>query len=362
MSTTKIENAKTLPKVYFGLHMVEGVAEYPGNDQPFRIFINEDTIKKMDPSFQGRPVYVKHVDHVDLDNIQQDADGYVTRSFFNALDGKHWVEFIVVSDKGHEAISKGWKLSNAYIPKTLIGGGLWHGVSYEKEIIEGEYEHLAIVPNPRYEESIILTPEQFKEYNNGKESALKKLANSKDKETKKMKFNFFKKIKVENAVDLEETMVTLPKCGQEMTIAQVINEADQMKMEKNDEMARPDHKVVLHDGSVCNVAELIAKHKELNDSFESFKKESEAKHEEKESPAEEKKEEGKKEDEISAEEVKEKAIEIEKHEEKEIAEEKKHNAYFDDLKSAPDQIIKNEKLELSDDQVARGKARYGSGK
>lgn len=194
-----INNSKTLPKVYYGLHMAPGVAEYKEPDsKPYRILIGEETIKNMDSTFQGRPVYVQHVDEVNLDKIQIEADGYVVESFFNSIDGKHWVKFIVVSDKGHEAIRNGWRLSNSYIPKRFSGGGLWHGVEYSKEIIDGEYDHLAIVQNPRYDESVILTPEQFKNYNGEKEIELKKIANAKNKETNKMKLNLFKKQKIEN--------------------------------------------------------------------------------------------------------------------------------------------------------------------
>ena len=189
-----ITNAKILPRRFYGLHMAPGVAEYKdettNNGQPYRIFIGEDVIKNMDSTFEGRPVYVRHVDQVNMDKLQHEADGYVVKSFFNARDGKHWVEFIVVSDKGHEAIRSGWKLSNAYIPKSFAGSGLWHGVEYVKEVMDGEYEHLALVPNPRYEESIILTPDEFKNYNNEKELELQKLSNSSNKEKKGM-FNFF---------------------------------------------------------------------------------------------------------------------------------------------------------------------------
>src|SRR5689334_328672 len=101
----KIENAKTLPKIYYGLHFLPGTAEYrePAKE-PYRIFIGEEAIKNMNASFAGRPVYVHHVDEVNLDKIQE-ADGYVVESFYNKNDGKTWAKFIVVSDRAHEAIA-----------------------------------------------------------------------------------------------------------------------------------------------------------------------------------------------------------------------------------------------------------------
>ena len=161
-----IKNAKEQPTIWYGRHMEPGVAEYaePGKTA-YRILVNEAAIREMDPSFAGKPVYVKHVDEVNLDKIQHEADGYVIESFYNAADSSHWVKFIVVSDKGREAIRAGWKLSNAYIPKSFGPGGISKGVELQKEVIAGEYEHLALVPDPRYETSIVLTPSQFKEYN-----------------------------------------------------------------------------------------------------------------------------------------------------------------------------------------------------
>ena len=174
---TKIKNASQYPKRFYGLHFAEGCAEYKtAPDKSFMIFIGENAIKNMDATFEGKPVFVGHRDEVTPEMI---PDGHVIKSFFNKADGKTWVEFIVTSDEGLEAISKGWELSNAYKIVRSGAGGRWHGIDYGQEVVEGEYEHLAIVPDPRYEESIVLSPEEFKTYNEQKEAELKKLQNSK---------------------------------------------------------------------------------------------------------------------------------------------------------------------------------------
>ena len=150
--------------IWYGIHFYPGVAEYAEpNEKPFRVFLNEDTLRSMDASFAGRPVFVMHVDGVedDLDVLRGEADGWVIESFYNAADGKHWCKFIVCSDRGEQAIQRGMKLSNCYLPRQYGQGGLWNGVSYDKEVKGGEYEHLAIVPNPRYEESVILSPRKI---------------------------------------------------------------------------------------------------------------------------------------------------------------------------------------------------------
>lgn len=226
----KIKNVSQHPKVYFGLHMVEGVAHYkPDDADPFTILVGEQTIKSLDPSFTGKPVYVFHVDEVNLDDLEKEADGYVVKSFYNPCDGKHWAEFLIVSDRGHESIKMGWKLSNAYAVNQYGAGGCWHGVDYSKEVLNANYEHLAIVPDPKYAESIICTPEEFKAYNEKKKYELELLKNSNNKKITGVNtmFNMFKKTKIENSIDLNEIMLTLPKSGRDVTLAQLVELAEQ---------------------------------------------------------------------------------------------------------------------------------------
>lgn len=355
------------PMRFFGLHMSPGVAEYrePGKD-PYRIFINEDAIKEMDTTFDGLPVFVHHVDEVDFNDpkLREHADGFVVKSFYNKADGKHWAEFMVVSEKGYDAIvNKKWKLSNAYVPKEMRGGGQWHGVDYAKEIVRGEYEHLAIVPNPRYAESVILTPEQFKAYNDEKEIELSRLKNSKEKSMLK----FWKRQAVENGADLEGMTVVLPKSKKEVTISELVIRNDEIEMKKDEpQMANGDHHVMVGEHKM-KVNELVAKHMQACNELAELKKkhpvenmeaDEEAKkkalelaaHEEAEMAAAKKNKED------------EEAAEKKKNEEKAKEEEKKKNAaHFEALKNAEKTAVVPEvRVDLSEDKVARGKTRYGS--
>ena len=205
--------------------MVEGLAEYREPDkEPYRVMVSEKTIKSMDTTFPGKPVYVMHVD--DVPNLEN-ADGFVVESFFNKVDGKHWAKFVVITQHGLEAIQKGWVLSNAYLPSTQDTNGTWHGIDYHKEVLSGVYEHLAIVPDPRYAESVILTPDQFKEYCREKEQEITRLSNSKEK--KNMGFKLFEKKALTNSVDIEGMSVVLPKSKVEITIANALTELDTIK-------------------------------------------------------------------------------------------------------------------------------------
>lgn len=329
------------------MHFCPGVAEYREPDKdPYRIFLNEDTIRNMNPTFSGKPVFVRHVDEINMATLQNDADGWVVESFYNPTDGKTWAKFLVVSDKGHEAIRNGWRLSNAYIPKKFAGGGLWNGVQYAKEITDAEFEHLAIVHDPRYAESTILNPEQFKEYNEEKTLELKRVANNKGESSM---LKFFKKTKVENTLDIENTMVELPKSKKEVSLAQVINEMDAIHNMHG--YANGDHMVKVGEEEM-SVNELVAKHLEMCKAQNDEKAEPELENDEQAEP-----ELANKEDEAKDEPEKEEP----KKEEKPAA--KKNAANFDKLKNAHlNAPAKDEEkvLELTDAKVARGKARYGS--
>lgn len=335
-------SSKTPPKVFYGLHMAPGVAEYRDADaDPYRILVNENTIKQMDPTLVGKPVYVRHKDEVDLSKLSE-IDGWVVESFFNQSDGKHWCKFIVVTDKGNDAIKNGWRLSNAYVPKNFGPGGLWHGVEYAKEVTSGEYEHLAIVPDPRYDESVIMTADEFKNYNETKGLELKRLANSKG-ETSVL--NIFKRTKVENSSDFDSMMVQLPVSKKEMTLTQLVNEHD--KIVNMAGYASEEHMV--------NLGEEEMSVKDLKDCYGKMK------NAEKERMMKE--EEMKKNAELDGgekEAMKDKAAsdKTENEAEEEKKEKEMKNAHFNALKNAHLKFEDPTTVDLN--KAARGKARYGS--
>lgn len=383
---SRIHNSKG--EVFYGLHFYPGVAEYQeAGGEPYRVFLNESTLRSMDQSFTGKPIFVEHVDDVEqnLDELRKEVDGWVYESFYNSSDGKHWVKFIVVSERGKRAVKSGMKLSNAYVPKSFREGGLWNGVSYAKEITEAEYEHLAIVDNPRYEESVIMTSEEFKKYNERHEIELKRIANSKGDSTM---FKFFKKQRVENAID-PELLVTLPKSNKTRSVAQIINEADEKESDKNAGLADMSHKVKMADGSYCNVGELMDKYKAMNEEIEAFKKKKEdsaeseldvkaeetkvdvegdkANDDDMDEMENERSEDNKENADDEDEDSKKKALQLAEEKEKEVEDAKKKKnaaaAKAEKLRNANVRPLNSQvapNLEMSIDRVNRGKARYGS--
>lgn len=249
------QNAKEEPKVFYCKHIAPGVCAYADET----ILIGEEALKEMDKTFAGKPIYVNH-QKVDLENIQQEADGYVAESFYLPEDGSHWAKMIIVSDKGHEAIRKGWKVSNAYVPDEFGIGGEWHNIPYNREVMKAHYTHLALVDNPRYEEAVVMTPEDFKTYKESKREQLKQLENSKNqKGEKRMNWKLFERKEVTNSEDIANKMVELSN-GSTVSIREMINAVEEDLKEKEEKEAKCNEtleSVVKVNGEDMKVADLI---------------------------------------------------------------------------------------------------------
>lgn len=277
-------NAKEEPKIFYCKHIAPGVCAYADET----ILIGEETLKEMDKTFAGKPIYVNHQE-VNLENLQEEADGYVAESFYLPEDGCHWAKMIIVSDKGQEAVRKGWKVSNAYIPDEFGIGGEWHNIPYNREIMKGHYTHLALVDNPRYEEAEIMTPEQFKMYKEEKRAQLKELENTKG-EGKTM-FKLFKKTEVTNSDDLSKVMVELSN-GSAVSIGEMVNSVE-AELKKEEEAKNKCNeadvldKVVKVNGEDMTVADLIKEYEgKCNKCNEDEEKKPEAEEEKKDSDEE----------------------------------------------------------------------------
>ena len=248
----KISNEN--PKRYFAKHMVQGVAGY----QDFNLYASNEAILKMEKSFEGKPLVVDHQD-IDHDNLKNQMDGIVVRSFYNTWDGWHWAEIMAITDAAVDAIeNKGWQVSNCYTPKVLNNEGTYLNIAYDQVLESGEYDHLALVENPRYEDSVVLTPAEFKTYNEQKEAQF--ISNSKQKKSKgKRMFEFFKKVKVENDLNPEELIVKLEN-GKEITVSEAV-----------EKLSNINEQTVVIEGRVFSFGELIENMKK-NMEKENYKK------------------------------------------------------------------------------------------
>lgn len=351
-----IENSKSFPKRYFARHIKEGLVHYLENGKDNLYLVTNEALMKMNPSFEGKPIYIRHVEEVDLEKMKEQAVGYVVKSFYNEIDGAWWVE-IIADDEAQGYIEKGWAVSNAYLPTELGSGGESHDIHYEKEVKNGVYEHLAIVNNPRYEEAVIMTPEEFKGFNEGRRAELEKLKNSKEngmlsEEDKneilsslKNSLADFVKDAVKNAI--EEKVEEEKKNAEDEDHRQLIREIAAIASKEDGDFAGGLSEKIK---SIIGLAEKLgysedeAKHN--SESEEAEKKDEEE--ESKDNEAEEESDESEKENKCN-------------NEEEEKEEEKKENSkFFSFLHNAKGAYKKEPSFRTMGAGLALGRARYGS--
>jgi len=300
----EIENAKQYAQILYCRHMIAGVVFYEGNKardiSPEMIYIDTDAMKRSIPTMAGKPIFVFH-QAVPLNDVEDEADGYVIECFYNELDGWLWAKILITSDEGHTAVKNGWSVSNAYLPKDWEEGGQHLNVDYQRKIRNYEFTHLAIVPNPRYEEAKIFTPEDYKAYQAEKKAQLEQLHNSKPNNSEISAMSFFRTAKTEikageTILDTDFTEITNSDGSKEVVtvgdLKKAKEEANRLQKEnkKNEKMVDDDEEVEV-DGEKVNMAEL----KECYKNMKKIKKNADSEKEEKEKAENAEKEKGEKE-------------------------------------------------------------------
>lgn len=166
-----------------------------------------------------------------------------------------------------------------------------------------------------------------------------------------MGLNLFKRAKLENSVDIEQTLVTLPKSKVDKSIAECVELAD--KFINMHGYAANEHMVRLEDGNEMSVGDLaMSYNKKCNEDKERLAKEEEAKkNAEIQDPGEKKATA----DDKPADKTK------NSMEEKSEEDKAKAKAHFDALKNAEGlATAMKDPVTVDMDKMARGKARYGS--
>ncbi len=100
------------------------------------------------------PVIIDHKDFINPDDIV----GKIQNIWFSTEDGWFWCSGIITDAEAIELIENGYSVSCQYPIteyKENLEGKLHNGNPYDKEILNGVFEHLAIVKNPRYEGAFI---------------------------------------------------------------------------------------------------------------------------------------------------------------------------------------------------------------
>lgn len=119
--------------------------------------LEKETIDKFIYEFVGCPVIIDHKD-VTEENAKEERVGVISRVWFDQMDGWFWVEGIIFDEKAISLINDGYNVSCQYEISEYannVTDKLHNGNKYDKVILNGKPEHLAIVKNPRYENAMI---------------------------------------------------------------------------------------------------------------------------------------------------------------------------------------------------------------
>jgi len=144
----KKTNATDWPKEYVCNFLEPGVVSYEDVGQGIAMLPSE-AIDRMLQSFVGKPVVIDHVD-VTPQTFEKEAVGLVTR-VWRESNGWAYCAFLLTDDKAKDLVSKGYSVSCAFDVHEVGPGGEWHAIKYDEEIQNGQFTHLALVDNPRYE-------------------------------------------------------------------------------------------------------------------------------------------------------------------------------------------------------------------
>lgn len=153
---TPRNSASSWPTTFKCKFIVPGLVHY---DDYGTVLVRKEILDSMAQTFVGKPVInVVHKDVAPDIYENAEADGIVTRVWYDPADGWFWCEFIVWDEATQfNCRSNAYSVSCAYdVSSFKSEKGTFNNVPYEQEVLSGSYTHLAIVANPRYEDARIV--------------------------------------------------------------------------------------------------------------------------------------------------------------------------------------------------------------
>lgn len=112
--------------------------------------LRKETIEKHLRTKVGNPLTIGHVRTNKL-VASTEVHGRVDNVGYDDKTGWFFCEGTVDTDAAREKIRNGWRPSTGYRVNGFGPGGVHHNIPYAQELASIEFHHLAIVENPRYE-------------------------------------------------------------------------------------------------------------------------------------------------------------------------------------------------------------------
>lgn len=114
--------------------------------------LRKETLDRCMASAVGNPLTVGHV-MVNAENRMALEEGIVHEYYFNPENGWYHVKGTADTPRAKSLLPLK-KPSCGYRVTSFGPGGVYHGIRYDKEITGIEFNHLAIVDKPRYEDAV----------------------------------------------------------------------------------------------------------------------------------------------------------------------------------------------------------------
>ena len=134
-----------------------GVVKF--GDKNLMIYISKETIDRYSHRLKGKPVTIGHIEGITEENAQKVSVGDV------AVCSEPGNCVVTIRDEeANRLIESGDRFSCCWVPVKWGAGGTWHNIPYDRELVEMDFTHLAIVPDPRYENVEVFM--NSKEHNN----------------------------------------------------------------------------------------------------------------------------------------------------------------------------------------------------
>lgn len=130
-----------------------GVAHY----QEFGdVLITKETLDKFIQTMVGCPLIINHKEITDK-NADKERVGVISNVWYNEADGWYYCDGIIWDAQAIDLVkNQGWSVSCTYDFVSDNQEKLHNGKKIDLEFIDGNFLHLALVPNPRYERANIV--------------------------------------------------------------------------------------------------------------------------------------------------------------------------------------------------------------
>jgi hypothetical protein len=117
------------------------------------ILVGQEALSRLASTSLGIPVVIDHPQELITDETITNLEivGRVSKMEYDQFSDTWLAEFVLDNQKGIDLLQSGWGVSTAWFGEKYASGGTLNNVPYDRELVEGRYEHLAIVKNPRYE-------------------------------------------------------------------------------------------------------------------------------------------------------------------------------------------------------------------